>query len=214
MLASAGVDADELARIRVMLGEALLGEALNWLESALTIAGLGRTLKQSATRVADLVKAVKAYTYMDQTPQQDIDVHDGLESTLVVLQSRLNGIEIARDYSRQLPRVTAFGSELNQVWTILLDNAADALAGHGRICLRTMQESDYVLVEVVDDGPGIPADQQSRLFEPFFTTKPVGQGTGLGLSIARRIVVERHGGMMNATSRPGETRFQVFLPIT
>jgi signal transduction histidine kinase len=214
MLASAGVDADELARIRDVLGDDLLGVALGWLESALTIAGLGHTLRQSAARVTDLVKAVKAYTYMDQTPQQEIDVHDGLESTLMVLRSRLSQIEIARDFASQLPRITAYGSELNQVWTILLDNAADALAGHGKICLRTSRENDYVLVEIVDDGPGIPADQQHRLFEPFFTTKPVGQGTGLGLSIARRIVVERHGGMMQAVSRPGETRFQVFLPIT
>ncbi len=212
ILAAARVDAEELNGVREKLGDAL-GVSLDWLESALTIAGLGRTLRQSATRVSDLVKAVKAYTYMDQAPQQEIDVHDGLESTLTVLQHRLSNIEITRDYTPKLPRVTAYGSELNQVWTILLDNAADALAGMGKICLRTSLESEYVLVEVVDDGPGIPGDLQSRLFEPFFTTKPVGQGTGLGLSIARRIVVERHGGMIHARSRPGETRFQVFLPI-
>lgn len=213
ILASARVSAGELDSIRDKLGGDVLAISLGWLESALTIAGLERTLKQSATRIADLVKAVKAYTYMDQASQQEIDVHDGLESTLTVLQHRLNNIEIARVYHPNLPRITAYGSELNQVWTILLDNAADALAGMGKICLRTSLESEYVLVEVVDDGPGIPPEQQSRLFEPFFTTKPVGQGTGLGLSIARRIVVERHGGMINASSRPGETCFQVFLPL-
>lgn len=214
VLAAARVTTDELARIHEVLGGEALGVAVSWLESALTIAGLGRTLKQSASRVAGLVKAVKAYTYMDQSPEQEIDVHDGLESTLIVLQHRLSQIEIARDYDRTLPRITAFGSELNQVWTILLDNAADALGGQGKVCLRTARESEYVLVEVVDDGPGIPPDEIQRLFEPFFTTKPVGQGTGMGLTIARRIVVERHGGMLHAHSRPGETRFQVFLPVT
>lgn len=212
ILAAASVTIDELEHLREVLGAEAVGVALSWLESALTIAGLGRTIKQSATRVADLVKAVKSYTYMDQAPQQEIDVHDGLDSTLMVLQHRLNSITVTREYSRQLPRITAYGSELNQVWTILLDNAADALAGQGNICLRTSLENDYVLVEFTDNGPGIPLEVQYRLFEPFFTTKPVGQGTGLGLSIARRIVVERHNGMINAQSRAGETRFQVFLP--
>jgi signal transduction histidine kinase len=214
VLASAGVDDAELARIREQVGEALLGDTLNWLESALTIAGLAHTLRQSASRVSELIKAVKAYTYMDQSPQQEIDVHEGLESTLIVLQHKLTGINITRLYNRSLPRITAYGSELNQAWTILLDNAADALVGKGNVCVRTAQENEYLLVEIVDDGPGVPAELQSRLFEPFFTTKPVGQGTGLGLSIARRIVVDRHRGMIHAVSRPGDTRFQVFLPLT
>jgi signal transduction histidine kinase len=213
ILASAGVDDSELARIRAQLGEDLLPDTLSWLESALTIAGLSHTLRTSASRVSELIKAVKAYTYMDQSPQQEVDVHDGLESTLIVLGQRLGGINITRVYNRSLPRITAYGSELNQAWTILLDNAADALAGKGNICVRTEQENDYILVEIADDGPGVPAELQSRLFEPFFTTKPVGQGTGLGLSIARRIVVDRHRGMIHATSRPGDTRFQVFLPL-
>ncbi len=213
ILASAGLGSDGLDGIREQVGEALLGDALGWLESALTIVGLGQTLQQSATRISNLINAVKSYTYMDQAPQQEIDVHDGLESTLTVLQHRLENIEIARVYEHELPRITAYGSELNQVWTILFENAADALAGRGKICVRTSRESEYLLVEVADDGPGIPAELQSRLFEPFFTTKPVGQGTGLGLSIARRIVVERHHGMIYATSRPGDTRFQVLLPL-
>lgn len=214
VLAAAGMNAGELARIREHVGEAYLSDTLVWLEHTLTIAGLSNTLRQSAGRISDLVNAVKAYTYMDQASEQEIDVHDALESTLSVLQHKLKGIEIERHYGASLPRVHAFGSELNQVWTILLDNAADALASGGVIVLNTSQESEYVLIEVVDNGPGIPTDLQARLFEPFFTTKPVGQGTGLGLSIARRIVVERHRGMINAQSRPGETRFQVFLPIT
>lgn len=213
VLAAAGMNAGELARIREHVGESYLSDTLVWLEHTLTIAGLSNTLRQSAGRISDLVNAVKAYTYMDQASEQEIDVHDALESTLSVLQHKLKGIEIERHYGASLPRVHAFGSELNQVWTILLDNAADAVTKGGVIVLNTSQESEYVLVEVVDNGPGIPNDLQVRLFEPFFTTKPVGQGTGLGLSIARRIVVERHRGMINAQSRPGETRFQVFLPI-
>ena len=187
--------------------------ALDWLESALTIANLAHTLQRSATRISDLIKAVKAYTYMDQAPVQEVDIHDGLESTLIVTQHKLKGITINRLYNRKLPRITAYGTELNQVWTILLDNAADALAGSGVICVRTDRENDYLVVEIADDGPGIPTDLQRRLFEPFFTTKPVGQGSGLGLSIARRIVVERHHGMIHAQSKPGDTRFQVYLPL-
>jgi signal transduction histidine kinase len=219
VLAKAGMDDAELARIREQVGEEHLGDTLSWLESALTIAGLSYTLKQSASRVSELVKAVKAYTYMDQTPLQDLDIHEGLESTLIVLQHKLNGINITRVYDRDVPRITAFGSELNQVWTILLDNAADALsdllkqAGRSNICVQTSQENGYLIVQIIDNGPGIPHEQQGRLFEPFFTTKPVGQGAGLGLSIARRIVVDRHKGMIRAISHPGETRFQVSLPI-
>jgi signal transduction histidine kinase len=215
MLASAGVSADELARIRDQVGDDLLGDTLNWLESALTIAGLSHTLRRSSTRVSELIKAVKAYTYMDQSPVQELDVHDGLENTLIVLQHKLKDITINRVYNRDLPRITAYGSELNEVWTILLNNAADALEGrtNGMICVRTGHENDYLVVEVADDGPGVPVDLQARLFEPFFTTKKVGHGTGLGLSIARRIVVERHHGTINVVSRPGDTRFRVFLPL-
>jgi signal transduction histidine kinase len=213
VLAAAGVSEEELVRLREHVGAELLPDTLAWLESTLTIAGLTHTLRQSATRISDLINAVKAYTYMDQATEQEIDVQEALESTLSVLQHKLNGIEIDRAYTPNLPRIPAYGSELNQVWTILLDNAADAVAGGGSISIHTSQESDYVLVEICDTGCGIPAELHNRLFEPFFTTKPVGQGTGLGLSIARRIVVDRHRGMINAESRPGDTRFQVFLPI-
>ena len=215
MLASAGMNADELARIREQVGDDLLSDTLNWLESAVTIARLSHTLKRTSTRVSELIKVVKAYTYMDQSSVQELDVHEGLENTLVVLRPKLKEIVINRVYNRELPRITAFGSELNDVWTILLNNAADALAarGHGTICLRTGQENDYIVVEIADDGPGVPTDLQARLFEPFFTTKNVGQGTGLGLSVARRIVVERHHGTINVVSRPGDTRFRVYLPL-
>jgi signal transduction histidine kinase len=216
MLASAGMNADELVRIREQVGDDLLSDTLNWLESAVTIARLSHTLKCSSTRISELIKVVKAYSYMDQqSPIQELDVHEGLENTLVVLRPKLKEVVINRVYKRDLPRITACGSELNEVWTILLNNAADAVAarGHGTICLRTEQENDYIVVEIADDGPGVPTDLQAHLFEPFFTTKNVGQGTGLGLSVARRIVVERHHGTINVVSRPGDTRFRVYLPL-
>ncbi len=213
LLASAGIAVDELARIQAQVGGEVFAPALDWLESALTIGDLAHTLQRSATRISDLIKAVKAYTYMDQAPVQEIDVHEGIESTLIILQDKLRSITLNRSYNRGLPRITAFGNELNQVWTILLDNAAAALGGKGNICVSTSLENEYIFVEIADDGPGIPAELQKRLFEPFFTTKAVGQGSGLGLSIARRIVVERHRGMIHAHSRPGDTRFQVYLPI-
>ncbi len=213
MLASAGMTTAELEMLSERVGVNLMGLTLNWLESALTIAGLSHTLRQSAARVSELIKAVKAYTYMDQSPQQEIDLHDGLDSTLMVLGDRLHQVNVERIYDHNLPRLTAYGSELNQVWTILFDNAIDAVNGQGNIWVRTQQDHEYALIEIVDDGPGIPADQQVRVFEPFFTTKPVGRGTGLNLSIARRIVVDRHHGMIRFESQPGKTCFQVYLPL-
>ena len=215
VLASAGMNVDELARIREQVGDDLLSDVVSWLESAVTIAGLSHTLKRCSSRVSELIKLVKAYTYMDQSPVQELDVHEGLENTLMVLRHKLKDIVINRVYNRELPRITAFGSELNEVWTILLNNAADALAArsNGTICLRTAQENGYIVVEIADDGPGVPTDLQARLFEPFFTTKNVGQGMGLGLSIAWRVVVERHHGRISVVSSPGDTRFRIYLPL-
>jgi signal transduction histidine kinase len=153
---------------------------------------------------------------MDQAPIQEIDVHGGLESTMTILSHKLKtgNITITREYDRTLPRISAYGSELNQVWTNIIDNAIDAIGErHGNISLRTKRESDNIVVEISDDGPGIPQDIQSRIFEQFFTTKGVGKGTGLGLSISYRIVVEMHKGDISFTSKPGETRFEVRLPV-
>ncbi len=173
-----------------------------------------RTVEQSAQRIADLVGAIKDYSYMDKAPQQEVDVQGSLETTLTILRFKWkHGVEIVRDYAPDLPCITAYGSELNQVWTNLIDNALDALDGKGHLFVRTAQEDDHVLVEIGDDGPGIPADIQSRIFEPFFTTKGVGKGTGLGLDTAYRIVVTRHHGDIQVHSEPGNTRFQVRLPI-
>jgi signal transduction histidine kinase len=145
---------------------------------------------------------------------QEIDVHEGIESTLMMLGHKLKNVELIRAFDRTIPRIPAYGSELNQVWTNLIDNAIDAVKGTGKICVGTSFEHDQVVVEIVDNGPGIPKEVQARMFEPFFTTKSVGAGTGLGLIISNRIVGDRHGGEIEFESKPGETRFKVRLPVT
>ena len=171
-------------------------------------------LEEATTRIASLVGAVRSYSYLDQAPRQTVNIHEGLESTLSLLGHKLRAkqVEIVRDFDPELPGVEASGSELNQVWTNLIDNAADAVGADGRITLRTRRQGERVCVEVGDNGPGIPPDLQARVFDAFFTTKPVDQGTGLGLDIAQRIVV-RHHGELRLQSEPGDTRFQVLLPI-
>lgn len=151
-------------------------------------------MHESAGRISNLVGTVKAYSYMDQAPLQHVAIHAGIESTLTMLAHHLRGVTIVRDYAADLPTICAYGSELNQVWTNLLDNASDALGGQGTITIRTARQDGVVLVEVGDDGPGIPPEVQRRLFEPFITTKPVGEGIGLGLDTVYRIVVTRHRG--------------------
>jgi len=165
-------------------------------------------------RISEIVKAVKSYSYLDRAPVQEVDVREGLDNTLVILRHKLNktGITITRDYDPNLPHIEAFAGELNQVWTNILDNAVDALGQKGNIHLHTFRDGDQVVVELADNGPGIPGEIQSRVFEPFFTTKPPGVGTGLGLNIAYN-VVNKHYGEIQLRSKPGETCFQVRLPI-
>jgi signal transduction histidine kinase len=152
---------------------------------------------------------------MDRTPHQPTDVHAGLDATLVMLNGKIApGITVVKDYDRSLPQVPAYAGELNQVWTNLIVNALDAMAGEGTLTVRTARDGDCALVEISDTGPGIPEELRTRVFEPFFTTKPVGQGTGLGLDVSWRVVVKRHGGDLRVTSSPGDTRFQVVLPLT
>jgi signal transduction histidine kinase len=161
-----------------------------------------------------LVSAVKEYAYLDRAAEQEIDLHDGIEKTLVILRHKLRaGVEVVRDYDDQLPRIRANGSALNQVWTNLIDNAIDAMDGHGQLRIRTRREGQATLVEIIDQGPGIPSDIAARVFDPFFTTKDVGKGTGLGLDIVRRIVIDQLRGDVSYTSVPGETRFLVRLPL-
>ena len=215
-LAEAGFTESSLDKLAAQVSDPdTLAESLVWLGSSLEAVELLRTVEQSADRISDLVTAIKAYSYMDQAPQQEVCVEDSLETTLTILQFKWkHGVEVVRDYAPHLPCITAYGSELNQVWTNIMDNALDALDGKGHLFVRTAIENDCVLVEIGDDGPGIPEEVQSRIFEPFFTTKEVGHGTGLGLDTAYRIVVTRHGGDLSVVSKPGDTRFQVRLPLT
>jgi signal transduction histidine kinase len=210
---SAGLTVEQLDDMADHIGLAALNDVVVWLEATLTGGALVYTLEQSTSRISDLVKAFKGYSYMDQAPIQDLDIHDGLENTLVILGHKLKGINVIREYDRTLPHIEAFGSELNQVWTNLIENAIDALEGKGRIWVRTFHENDQVVVEIIDDGPGIPPEVRPRIFEPFFTTKGVGKGTGLGLSIIYRIVVTEHHGSMDVESEPGRTCFRVRLPL-
>ena len=176
---------------------------------------LTEEIKQGAERITQIVKALRSYTYLDQAPIQSVDIHEGLDNTLVMLRSRLkNGISVEREYSENLPHIQAYGSELNQVWTNIIDNAIDAMSGNGRITIKTYKENQHLVVELKDSGPGIPEDIQSKIFDPFFTTKSVGKGTGLGLNISHNIIVQKHKGEIKVKSRPGETYFQIKLPIT
>lgn len=208
----AGWDVPALAKVKEVFSAPALGFVLAWIAAGLSVYSLLDEVSIGAARVSEIVKAVKAYSYLDQAPVQEIDVHEGLENTLVILRSKLSGIQIVREYAPNLPRIDAYGSELNQVWTNILDNAAFALEGHGSIRLRTHATDTEVIVEIEDNGPGIPQEILQRIFEPFFTTKPPGVGTGLGLHIAYTII-NNHYGRLRVTSRPGSTCFEATLPI-
>jgi signal transduction histidine kinase len=213
-LAAAGIDQAWLDRVASLAGSAT-DAAVKWVAATLTARGLAGELQESTQRMSDLVSAVKSYAYMDRGELIDVDLHEGLETTLVVLAHRLKhtSIEIVRDYDRDLPHVTVRGSELNQVWTNLLDNAIDALGKNGKITITTRRDGKCALVDISDNGPGIPEDVREHVFDAFFTTKDVGHGTGLGLATSRSIVVDRHDGAMTVDSRPGETTFHVTLPL-
>ena len=195
----------------------LLEDILSWLNATTRVDHLIYEIKSSTTRISELISAVKSYSYMDQAPLQDVDIHNGINSTLIMLAHKLKeaDIVIIREYDSNLPHINAIGNELNQVWTNLIDNAIDGIGKHGTITVRTKNEGNsQILVEVIDNGSrGIPKDIQSRIFEPFFTTKEPGKGTGLGLSIIYRIITQTHKGDISFSSRPGQTSFQVRLPI-
>jgi signal transduction histidine kinase len=214
-LAVAGVDQVWLDRLAELAGPAT-DAALQWVAASLNAGRLAAELEESTERMSSLVGAVKSYAYMDRGELVEVDLHEGLETTLAVLGYKLKHTEIAlvREYDRALPKLTVRGSELNQVWTNLLDNAIDALGEHGTITITTRADGECAIVEIADDGPGIPDDVASQIFDPFFTTKDVGYGTGLGLATARRIVVERHDGSLTLETEPGHTTFRVRLPFT
>jgi signal transduction histidine kinase len=215
-LVGAGFSIGDLNLVEAAVPPGALADALGYLEAVLGAAGLVDEIDVSSMRISNLVATMEGYSYMDRAPTQEVDVNEGLDNTLAILRYRLAGIEVERDYDESLPDITAHGGELNQVWTNLIDNAVDAVADGektGRIRLRTTQERDRLLVEISDNGPGIPEEIQDRIFEPFFTTKDVGKGTGFGLDVSYRIVVGRHGGDIRIVSKPGDTRFQVRLPM-
>jgi signal transduction histidine kinase len=213
-LATAGVDRAWLHEVASLAGPGT-GAALSWVAATLTARGLAEELRESAERMSRLVGAVKTYAYMDRGELVEVDLHEGLETTLVILGHKLKqtAIDVQRDYDGELPKVTVRGSELNQVWTNLLDNAIDALGETGTLTITTRRDGDCALVEIADDGRGIPQEVLDCVFDPFFTTKGVGKGTGLGLDTARRIVVDRHRGSITAESEPGRTVFRVSLPL-
>jgi signal transduction histidine kinase len=220
VFAQAGLETDWLGQVAATVSEAsaddtALGTALRWLGYTVETELLMNEIGDSVTRISSLVGAAKQYSQLDRAPYQVVDVHDLLDSTLMMLGGKIGpDVTVVKDYDRGLPRIPAYPSELNQVWTNLIDNAVDAMNGAGRLTVRTALDRDQLLVEFADTGPGIPAGIQDRIFEPFFTTKPVGQGTGLGLDISWRIVVTRHHGDLRVESVPGDTRFQVRLPLT
>jgi signal transduction histidine kinase len=211
-LAGAGVDEKRLEELAGALDERSLAGGLGWLTLTLELVGLAREIGTSAGRISELVGAVKEFTYMDRAAVGEVDVISGLENTLTILEPRLKGVTLRREYQENLPRIPGRGGELNQVWTNLIDNAVDAVQGRGEIVVRAYVKDSRVVVEVVDDGPGIPREAQVHVFEPFYTTKEVGAGTGLGLDIVRR-AVSTHGGAISVRSEPGETRFTVRFPI-
>ena len=195
-------------------GAGLFDLSIQWLGTACLGVGLLFEIQHTTERISQIVHAMKSYTYLDQAPLLEVDIHEGLENTLVIMQHKLKkGVMIKREYSADLPRIEAYASELNQVWTNIVDNAIDAMNGKGELSLRTYAEDDHVVVEIMDNGPGIPEEIQARIYEPFFTTKPPGKGTGLGLHISHDIVANRHHGQLLVESKAGGTKFKVILPV-
>ncbi|MFD8252858.1 ATP-binding protein [Streptomyces werraensis] len=214
----AGLDTDWLEQVAAAVDEETLPSAVGWLNYTVETELLMDEIQDSAARISHLVDAAKQYSQLDRAPFQVADVHELLDSTLLMLSGKLGkGIRVVKEYDRTLPRVPAYPAELNQVWTNLVDNAVAAMReadGEGTLTVRTARENDRLLVEFGDTGPGIPAEIRDRVFDPFFTTKPVGEGTGLGLDISWRIVVNKHHGSLRFESGPGDTRFQVLLPLS
>jgi signal transduction histidine kinase len=212
---AAGLDVDCLEEIAGSVDRGLLEQSLRWIGYALETEQLMTDIEDASARISSLVSAAKQYSQLDRASHQWIDVHDGIDSTLVMLTHKIGkGIRLVKDYDRTLPKVPGHPAELNQVWTNLIDNAVQAMNGQGTLTVRTGRDGERVLVAICDTGPGVPPELHRRVFEPFFTTKPVGEGTGLGLDIAYRIVVNQHGGDLTMTSVPGDTRFEVRLPLS
>jgi signal transduction histidine kinase len=214
VLVGGGIDSAFLDTVADKAEPEHLEGALRWLTYTVETEGLMREISDSVTRISTLVGAAKQYSQMDRAPYQRVDVHDGIDSTLVMLTAKIgDGVTVVKDYDRSLPQIPAYAAELNQVWTNLIDNALQAMGGQGTLTVRTGMENDDLLVSIGDTGPGVPPELRRRIFEPFFTTKAPGEGTGLGLDISWRIVVTRHHGDLRLQGGPGDTRFEVRLPL-
>jgi len=216
VLVAAGADLAWLEELADHVAPSILSDAVHWVAYALDTEQLMNEIEDATTRISTLVGAAKQYSQMDRATHADIDVHEGLKSTIMMLKHKITAsgkITLVKDLAEDLPKVPAYPAELNQVWTNLIDNAVQAMPDGGTLTIRTRLEPDEVLVEVCDTGTGIPRELQERIFEPFFTTKPVGEGTGLGLDISYRVIAQRHGGDLRVQSVPGDTRFQVRLPL-
>ncbi|HKF32832.1 MAG TPA: ATP-binding protein [Jatrophihabitantaceae bacterium] len=210
----AGLDVAWLDQVAGTVDTSTLEGAIRWLNYTVETEMLMNEIEDATERISTLVGAARQYSQMDRAPYRVIDVHELLDSTLLMLSRKIGDrITVVKDYDRSLPSVPAYAAELNQVWTNLIDNAVAAMEGEGTLTIRTARDNDFLLVEICDTGPGVPAEIQERIFEPFFTTKPVGEGTGLGLDISWRIVVNKHHGDLRVESVPGDTRFQVRLPL-
>jgi signal transduction histidine kinase len=216
-LAVGGVEVETLQRLMERWKKdptELREQGLHWLALSFDVMSIITSGLRGAERVFDLVQSMKSYTYLDRGVRQLVDVHQGLEDTLRLFSHKIKQeIEIRRFYTRDLPQVFVYGSELNQVWTNLIDNAIDAISEKGTIEIHTSRSGDFVQILIIDSGTGIPEEIQSRIFEPFFTTKPVGKGSGLGLDTVRRIIENRHQGTISCESKPGKTCFMVCLPL-
>jgi PAS domain S-box-containing protein len=213
-LVSLGYDQRDLEVLAKVFTTPQLAVVIDWLSFKYAIYNLVAEIGLGTGRIVELVKALKTYTYMDQAPVQSVDVREGLDNTLIILHNKLkSGVTVVREYAEDLPVIQAYASELNQVWTNIIDNAIDAMDGEGTLFVRTRREDPWVVVEIEDDGPGIPAEIQTKIFDPFFTTKPLGEGSGLGLNISRNLVVQKHRGEITVSSRPGRTCFAVRLPM-
>jgi signal transduction histidine kinase len=217
-----GWDTADLERLTTPFTTAQKPVFLCWLATACSVYALLDEVSQGVGRISEIVKAVKSYSYLDQAPVQLVDVHEGIENTLVILQHKLKGgVTVIKDYAADPPRIEAYASELNQVWTNLIDNAIDAMNGHGELRIRTYGQDkprdggarSEIIVEISDSGPGIPPEVQGRIFDAFFTTKELGKGTGLGLHITYNIIVNQHHGEIKVESQPGQTIFRVTLPV-
>jgi signal transduction histidine kinase len=213
VLIAGGFDSAWVDEVAATVGNDSLEPSLRWIGYTLETEALMDEIEDASGRISTMVAAVKQYSHMDAATHADVDLHPGIESTVVMLGHKLAGVRVVTDFDRGLPPVPAYAAELNQVWTNLIDNAADAMDGSGRLTLRTWRDGEHAVVEVGDDGPGIPDEIRSRIFDAFFTTKAAGRGSGLGLDNARRIIVQRHGGSLDVDTSATGTTFTARLPL-